>query len=108
MNEFPKRTPVLQDLPPGYILLYFHRLPKALILTRINVESSFRPVYHSMVGEKFQIYGVQITGTHLRGKKSNLDILTHAPSDKTLLQVLITTPYTEGNYSFTSPGSVFL
>ena len=53
-----------------------------------------------MIGQKFQIYGVKITGKYIcESKKMNLFNFTHDPS-RTLPQVLTISPQAEGNYSF--------
>ena len=54
-------TLVLQDYTKGFILSYFYRPLWALPLSRHVVEFSLRPLYPTMIGDSFQIYGVQIT-----------------------------------------------
>lgn len=61
-----------------------------------------KPVYTTMVGEIFHIYGIKVTGKYICDSK-NLLILNISPS-KILPQVLTTTP--QANFPFPR-GSVF-
>ena len=53
-------TFVLHDQPQGYMFSYFYKLLRALSLSRILIKFSLESVYSTMVGKKFQIYGVNI------------------------------------------------
>ena len=50
-----------------------------IYFSRILDESSVKPLYATMVGEKFQIYGVQITEKCICKSILNLDIFTCVP-----------------------------
>ena len=61
-------------------------------LSRIFLEFFPKPVYSTMVAEKFQIYDVKITGKYIYESKNWIcSFLLMSPS-KTLPQVFIITP----------------
>ena len=47
------------------MLSYFYGLVKGFYLPRVFVEFFSKPVYSTMVAEKFQIYSVKITGKYI-------------------------------------------
>ena len=54
-------TLAFQYYPQLHILSYFYKLPRALSLSKMFVEFSFKLFYSTTCGKKFQIYGVLIT-----------------------------------------------
>ena len=74
--------------------------------SRIFLNLFGKPVYSTIVAEKFQSYEVRITAKHICESKNSIwSFLLMSPS-KTLPQAFIITPQSEGNYSFL-PKSVF-
>ena len=74
--------------------------------SRIFLNLFGKPVYSTIVAEKFQSYEVRITVKHICESKNSIwSFLLMSPS-KTLPQAFIITPQSEGNYSFL-PKSVF-
>ena len=67
---------------------------------KIFVDFSLKPVYPTMVGDKFQIDGVQITGKCICESKIEYRQFSHT-------QVLIITPQVEENYSYHPPPDSF-
>ena len=59
-----------------------------------------------MVADKFQIYGVKITGKYICESKSWICSFLLMPLSKTLPQFFIIIPQAEGNYPFL-PNNVF-
>ena len=53
--------------------------PLGVYLSRIFIEFFLKPVYSTMVVEKFQSYTLKIIAMHLWVKKLNLFIFSHAP-----------------------------
>ena len=58
---------------------------QGVYLSRIFLEFFPKPVYSTMVAEKFQIYSVKLLQIHLWVKKLNLFIFTHAPKQNSPL-----------------------
>ena len=67
--------------------------------SRTFVKFSSKRVYPNMAGVDFQIYVVQITGKCICEPKNDSSHFCSCLQGKTLLQVLIATTQTEGNYS---------
>ena len=66
-----------------------------------------KPIYSTMVAEKFQSCGeIKITGKYICESKNWVWSFLLMPPSKTLLQVFIITTQAEGNYSFL-PNKVF-
>ena len=65
-----------------------------------------KPVYSTIVAEKFQIYGVRITGKYICESKNWIYSFLLMPTSKTLPQVFIIILQTEGNCPFL-PNNVF-
>ena len=66
----------------------------------ISPEHFVKPVYPTMFAEKFQIYGIKVTGKYICESKNWIcSFLLMYPS-KTFPQVLLISPQAEGNYKF--------
>ena len=74
-------------------------------LSRIFLEFFPKPVYSTMVVEKFQSYSVKIIAIHLWVKKLNLFIFNHDPKQNSP-QVFIIILQADGNCPFL-PNNVF-
>ena len=65
--------------------------------TRAFLKFSPKPVYSTMVAEKFQIYSIKITGNTLVSQKTESVQFYSCPQNKTLSQVFIIIPQADGN-----------
>ena len=65
--------------------------------TRAFLKFSPKPVYSTMVAEKFQIYSIKITGNTLVSQKTESVQFYSCPPSKTLPQVFIIIPQADGN-----------
>ena len=73
--------------------------PYEVYLSRIFLESFLKPIYPIIVAEKFQIYGVKITGKYIsESKKLNLFLFAHVSKENS--------PQAKGNFPF-HPNSIF-
>ena len=82
------------------LITKFLWMPKGFISpARVFLEFSPKPVYSTMVAEKFQIYSVKITGNTLVSQKLNLFNCTHA-SKQNHLQLFIIILQANGNCPF--------
>ena len=73
---------------------------EGVYLSRIFLEFFPKPVYFTMVAGKFLIHGIKITIKHICQPKNSCCSFLLMPPSKTLSQVFIITPQTEGNNPF--------
>ena len=83
-------TLVLQDEAQGYTLIFLGLL-RSLSLSRIIVEFFLKPIYPTVFGEIFQIYGVKIIEKGICESKNWIYLFLLMPPYKTIPQVLIIT-----------------
>ena len=91
--------PSSSGVTSGISLPYFYRPLRALYLSRIFFEFSFKPVYPIGWGKFSNSWCVDHGKLHLRFKELNIVIFTHAPPGKTLAQVFAITPQSEVSHS---------
>ena len=69
----------------------FYGFLRSLSLSKISLELFLMPVYPTLVGEKFQIYGVKIIEKGICQSKNWIYLFLLMPPSKTLHQVIIIT-----------------
>ena len=70
---------------------YFYGFLRSLSHSKISLEFFLKPVYPTLVGEKFQIYGVKIIEKGICQSKNWICLFLLMPPSKTLHQVIIVT-----------------
>ena len=84
-----------------YSLLFVWTL-KGFISTEYFFNFFLKPVYPTMVVERFQICVYKITGKYICKSKNWIRSFLLMPPSETLLQVLIMISHAEGNYSLST------